>query len=190
MTTTAIDGWELDAGPARLRVGTDADVDAITRVCRDPETQRWTRVPSPYERHHAQEFVEAQWRGAEAPWEGLALTIADLDSDALLGAVGLDVDAAERSADLGFWVAPEARGRGVATAAARRMCALGFERLDLARISMHAAVGNEASNRVAHRLGFRHEGVLRAAHIAGPSGDPDAPRMDMHAYGLLPGELR
>jgi len=41
-----------------LSIPTEADIDAITAACQDPEVPRWTTVPSPYTRKNAVEFIE------------------------------------------------------------------------------------------------------------------------------------
>jgi RimJ/RimL family protein N-acetyltransferase len=65
-------------------------------------------------------------------------------------------------ADVGFLVAPRARGRGYAPAALRALCDWGFQALGLERIEWRAYVGNDASHRVAQKAGFRVEGTVRA----------------------------
>jgi RimJ/RimL family protein N-acetyltransferase len=86
--------------------------------------------------------------------------------------------------EIGFWTAPGARGRGVMTAAARLVIRFGFEVLHLQRVEWLALVGNDASLRVAEKLGFRLEGTLRAGLLH--RGE----RLDGWVAGLLPGELR
>lgn len=180
---------DLSDGDVRLRLPVPGDVPAITRSCRDPQIQRWTRVPSPYGEEHARGYVALAGDALDAR-EGVHLAAADATTDALLGAVGLTVDGAELSGDLGYWVAPEVRGRGVATRAGRLLCRLAFEQLDLGYVGLQAAGDNAASNAVARRLGFSYEGTRRRAMLDGPSGDPTAPRCDGTMWGLLPGELR
>lgn len=172
----------------RLRpVGGD-DVPAIVAACRDAEIQRWTRVPSPYGDDDGREFVRLS-HDSLASGSGAHLVVVGEDRGELLGAVGLDVERRDLTGEIGYWVAPEARRRGVAVSGSRFLCELAFGDLGLRRLSLLAAVDNPGSNAVARRLGFRVEGVLRSACVIGPSGDPDAPRGDMHLYGLLPGEL-
>lgn len=180
---------ELRDGDLRLRPPREDDVEAVCRICQDPDIQRWTRVPSPYRPEHAAHFValsaDALTRG-----EGAHCVAVDADDDRVLGAVGLSVDGAELSGELGYWVAATERGRGVATRGGRLLCRLGFEELGLGYIGLMAAAGNAASNGVARRLGFTHEGTRRRAMIDGLSGDATAPRCDGAIHGLRPGELR
>src|SRR4051812_46037693 len=62
------------------------------------------------------------------------------------------------SAALGYWLVPAARGRGLATAAARLLCRWGFEELGLERIELLLEPGNAPSRRVAERLGAVPDG--------------------------------
>ncbi len=71
-------------------------------------------------------------------------------------------------AGLGYWIAPEFRGRGYATEAARAMCDVGFRVLRLHRIEASALARNRASLRVLHKAGLRREGVLRQRDRIGP----------------------
>ncbi len=185
--------FDLDTlvdGELRLRRATPEDVPAILRICQDPEIQRWTRVPSPYLEHHARSFASLSSRAGVEEGTGAHLLAVDTATDVVLGAVGLSLDLADLAGEVGYWVAPEARGRGVATRGTRLVCRLGLERLQLGYIGLEAAADNAASNAVARRLGFTLEGTRRAAMIAGPAGDPAAPRCDSNVWGLRPGELR
>ena len=142
-----------------LSIPTAADVDAITAAAQDPEVPRWTTLPSPYRREHAEDFIEkaADWwdRRTELTW-GIR------SRDAWIGMIGLHGTTAGGSAEIGYWMAADARGRGFVTEAARAVIDFGFaEPLTLARIEWRAVVGNTASARAARRLGFRYEGMLR-----------------------------
>lgn len=146
-----------------LRAPTEADVDAITEACQDPEIARWTTVPSPYFRQDAEDFVRlvAEWwaNGSQAVW-GVHT------EDALVGVVGLHhivEHAAGGQAELGYWMAADARGRGHLAEAARAVIDWGFADLGLARLHWQAVVGNVPSARAARALGFRFEGTQRQA---------------------------
>ncbi|MFD6448602.1 GNAT family N-acetyltransferase [Promicromonospora sp. NPDC060204] len=152
----------------RLSVPTYSDVDVITTACQDPAVAEWTVVPVPYERRHAESFVryhvsEGWAKGSVYTWAVRAAGDAD---GPLIGMVGLTCEgtpAEERAGELGFWMTPDARGRGLCTEASRLVVdwALDPEGLGLSVVSWVAYVGNWASRRVAWRLGFRHEATLR-----------------------------
>jgi RimJ/RimL family protein N-acetyltransferase len=145
-----------------LSVPTEADVDAIFAACQDADIQRYTTVPSPYERQHAEGFIpfaQTRWRdGVEATW-------AIREGDTLAGMVGLHGISLGGAGELGYWMAAPSRRRGLLTEAARAVIDWGFS-LDgaaLQRIEWRAVVGNLGSARTARTLGFRYEGVLRRA---------------------------
>jgi RimJ/RimL family protein N-acetyltransferase len=185
---------ELFDGDLRLRTPTAEDVPAITAACQDPEVQRWTRIPSPYREQDARYFVDELARGSLERGTGVHLLAVPVGAAGdpgreLFGALGFSIDRADFSGELGYWLAPAARGRGVATRGGRLLCRFAFEELGLRYLGLIAAAGNAPSNAVAQRLGFTHEGTLREAMIDGPSGDPTAPRCDANWWGLRPGEL-
>jgi hypothetical protein len=64
--------------------------------------------------------------------------------------------------ELGYWLGPWARGRGVATRAVKLLARWSFEQLGLERLALHTSSDNLASQAVAGRAGFTREGVLRS----------------------------
>jgi RimJ/RimL family protein N-acetyltransferase len=102
------------------------------------------------------------------------------DRDQLLGSISLMRFAWQHArAEVGYWLAEEARGYGHASRALRLIAAWGFRSLALERIDLMAATNNPASQRVAERCGFTREAVLRS-YLVGREG-----RQDMVAFGLL-----
>jgi RimJ/RimL family protein N-acetyltransferase len=174
---------ELSDGRVRLRAPRDSDLDDIVAACQDPEAVRWTSVPQPYGPAEAEGFlriVEDGWTSGRAAI--FFISTAEHDGR-YCGAIDLRLDG-EGGGEVGFAVAPWARGSGVCTAALRLVCRWGFDTLGLGRIEWLAHVGNDASRRVADKVGFVFEGVQRAkCHQRGV-------RYDAWVAGLLPGELR
>lgn len=142
----------------------EADVDAIYEACQDPEIQRFTPVPSPYERGHAEEFVarvSADWQsGANVSW-------AMREGSVLAGMIGLYRLDGRGSGELGYWVSPWSRHRGLLVEAAAAVIdwALATDGLSLVRLEWRAVVGNVGSARAARALGFQYEGTLRQALV-------------------------
>jgi RimJ/RimL family protein N-acetyltransferase len=66
----------------------------------------------------------------------------------------------------------------------RLLCGYAFEDLALERLELFTDPDNLASQRVAGKVGFRREGVLRS-HLL----HPDGRRRDSVMFSLLPGEL-
>ena len=153
------------------------DERAVFEACQDSEIQQWVPIPVPYRREHAHDWIA----DAESGWsEGRhgALAIADTSDDTFLGAIGLGpID--EHRASIGYWVVPAERGRGVATDAVRLLGRWALPRLSLQRLELYHFVGNDVSGRVAEKVGFRREGILRAYVVL--RGEP----RDCVMYSLL-----
>ncbi|ONH32298.1 GNAT family N-acetyltransferase [Pseudofrankia asymbiotica] len=154
---------EITAGALHLRPWRPDDADAVFAACQDPEIQRWTSVPVPYRHEDATGFVGARTQAAWRTGTGAYLAVVDATTGDLLASVSLgdmrDADglpgvAPGGDAEVGYWCAPAARGRGVTTDAVRVLCRWGFGGLGLATIRWMALAGNEASRQVAVRAGF------------------------------------
>jgi RimJ/RimL family protein N-acetyltransferase len=158
---------EIDAGPVRLRAFHDGDVDDIVEACNDPLSRRFLPLlPQPYRRHDALAFMHEYVPSAIAAGRA-QYAIADPDSGRLLGTIGL---AYRRGtvAEVGYWVAPWARGRGVATAATRALSERAFAD-GIARLELRTEPENTYSQRVALAAGYSWESLQRAAG-EGPGG--------------------
>jgi len=144
-----------------LRMPALDDVDAMAAACQDPAIQRYVPVPVPYSRDDALSFVSAF---CPAGWaSGERLTWAVLEGDAFVGTVALG-GVADGAAEIGYWLAPHARGRGLMREAAAAVVDHAFDPsagLGLVRLGWRAYAGNTGSAAVARALGFRFEGVLR-----------------------------
>jgi RimJ/RimL family protein N-acetyltransferase len=150
----------IDGGVIRLRRYTEADVDDVSAACADPLTQRFlTELPSPYTRDDARWWIQT---GAPAQWAagGAVHAVADPDTDRVLGTVGLHRYGYGHVGQVGYWVAPWARGRGVAAAATRTLARWAFDH-GVQRLELQAHIENLASQRVALAAGFQREGVRR-----------------------------
>jgi RimJ/RimL family protein N-acetyltransferase len=90
------------------------------------------------------------------------------DADELLGSISVHrIDREQDEGEIGYWIAPAARGRGLAALAAGAACGWAFAVLGLHRIQLFHAVENTASARVAEKAGFTREGRLRQSHRYG-----------------------
>jgi RimJ/RimL family protein N-acetyltransferase len=153
----------LSDGVITLRAPRDSDVDRITAACQDPETQRWAlALPRPYFREHAIAFVRYSAQEAVAG-RSYAFVAADGD-DRVVAAVSVT------GGEIGYWVAPDARGRGVATRAVTLMRDWAREALGAERLHMQIHPDNLPSRRVAEKAGFVDTGERR---IPDRGDDPD-----------------
>jgi len=147
------------------------DVDALFEACQDADIQRFTPIPSPYRRTDAEAFVER----VPKDWEsGVHLTWVIREGDRLVGTIGFYRVDGKGAGEIGYWIAPDARGGGRLREAARAVIDWGFDAggLGLLRIEWRAVAGNVASARAARALGFHYEGLLRQA-LVGPRGRDD-----------------
>jgi len=159
------------------------DVPAVYEACQDPEISRWIPfVPSPYTLEDAQTYI----RGCvESPDQRFPFAVVEPSGGALLGSIDMGLNSHGYRGHIGYWVAAPARGRGVAARALRLVSRWGLDDLELERLELITDPENVASQRVAEKVGYRREGVLRA-HLR----HPDGRIRDSVMFSLLPGELR
>ena len=170
----------LREGELELRPWTMDDVPALVDALNDAEIARWIpAIPQPYTEDDATAFIR---HGAtRAGRTEFAVT----EDGAVVAAIGLDVDDFLRQGTTGYWCAEHARGRGLITHSLRLLSKHAFEQLGVGRMQLFTDPENHASQRVAEKVGYRREGVLRA-HLP----QRDGTRADSVVFSLLPGELR
>jgi len=178
-------GDHLVEGETALRAWRDSDLEPLVVACQDPEISRWTRVPYPYGSADARAYLLQRHDSLHAGIAAPFAIVSSADRDHLLGSISLMRFSWQHSrAEVGYWLAKDARGHGHTTRAVRLVTAWGFRSLGLQRIDLLAATGNPASQRVAERCGFTREAVLRS-YLQAKDG-----RQDMVAFGLLASDPR
>lgn len=152
----------------RLRDLHPSDAEWITQACQDADVQRWTKVPRPYTREHAESYVINK-NGELATW-----AIIDSRSQEPVGVIGIH-HVIDGVASIGYWVAPWGRKSGAASTALRIIPTLA-RRIGKAH-TLHATIAetNTASRRTAERAGFT---------LIGTSAD-SCPDGSASATGLL-----
>ena len=171
----------ITAGALTLRPFTPADIAWVFEVSLDPVVQTYVQIPLPYRREDAEFFVREMAIGAWERRERAEFVIVAAGGERL-GRVGLGLDG-NGAAQVGYWMDPVARRRGVATRALRALCRWGFAELGLGLIEWRAEVGNSASRRVAEKAGFTVEGLLRRRLVH------RGVRVDAWVGSLLPEEV-
>jgi len=168
----------------RIRLRAESDEPAMVAALQDPEIPRWTRGPENYDERDAAEWTVERRRQQQAG-DGLHLVIADAETDRFLGAIGVhDIDRAAGRCNIGYYLAREARGRGVMTRAVLLLSRWAFDTLPVDRLEITIQPENCASRAVAERAGYTFEGVLRSyLEIRGS-------RRDAAMYSLLRDELQ
>ncbi|MCW5966303.1 MAG: GNAT family N-acetyltransferase [Bryobacterales bacterium] len=107
------------------------------------------------------------------------------DQDEFVGMMALRmVSKADRIGNVGYWLCARAQGRGIITRLLGNFVGYCFEEWKLHRLELQCAAANERSCRVAERLGFRHEGLLRGARLI------NGAYLDMNLFSLLEPEWR
>jgi RimJ/RimL family protein N-acetyltransferase len=155
---------ELNAGQIRLRPWREDDADAVLAAQQDPDIRQWAGGRGVNSREDAVALI-GRLTGQEdrASW-----AVVDGATGSLLGSVSLhSIDEQQADAQVGYWTAPEARGRGVAAAAVDAACRWVFGALTVERVELCHAVENPASGRVAEKAGFSYEGHLRRSYRYG-----------------------
>jgi RimJ/RimL family protein N-acetyltransferase len=170
----------IRAGDLMLRLPVHDDVDALLPAFGDPELREAGNLPA-----FGRDELAASLRDLPALAETgrlLPLAVVEAASGEVTGAGILHhLDAERKIVEIGYFVFPAARGRGVATTVARLLAEHAFS-LGIARVAAYANVGNAASERVLERAGFTREGVIRSMP------KPDGRRVDKTLFSLLPGE--
>jgi RimJ/RimL family protein N-acetyltransferase len=105
---------------------------------------------------------------------------------AVIGSSGLHVREDEGAFEIGYWVRTGRTREGLATEAAAALTCVGMQRCGAQRMDIRVEPGNEASARVARKLGYREEGRLRRKL---PPLVPGGPMRDALLFTLLAEEL-
>jgi ribosomal-protein-alanine N-acetyltransferase len=138
----------------------------------------WTQVT------HVRGAIEASVKQWNAGTDARFAMVRKTDGR-FLGSVSLEeANRMHASASLAYWIRADATKQHYTTEAARAVVSWGFERVGVHRLRAIIAVGNEASIRLAQRLGFRLEGTMREAERIGAGWH------DAFIFGLLDADAR
>lgn len=174
-----IDVPDLEAGDLILRRHRLDDLDDMVLACRDEQTWTWTTVPQPYEPEHAEAYINRAVGTAVDSETRWAIEVDGRFS----GNIGVILDG-EGRADVGYFVAPWARGRGIGSLALWLVCDWAFRDGDCEVVTWNALVGNVPSRRMVEKVGFQvHRDVSRKAVVQ--RGE----RVDAWTGELLPEDL-
>jgi RimJ/RimL family protein N-acetyltransferase len=170
---------ELRDGDLVLRPWTEDDVPALVAGCNDPEIAHWIpTIPHPYTADDALAFIRGEVREDH---DALAIQL----DGRVVGGIGLGLNRHGYRGSIGYWIAKTERGNGICTRALRLLARHALENLQLQSVQVVTDPDNLASQRVAEKVGFQREGVMRA-HLR----HPDGRIRDSVMFSLLPGELR
>jgi len=147
----------------------------------DPDVNRFTRFPTPPAPQFVQEWFDRYQRGRI---DGTKEAFAFLDEKGgFLGlALAVDIDHDEGEVELGYVVAPAARGRGVASDLLGQLTDWTFRETGAQRIRLVIDVLNTGSQRAAARAGYVQEGVMRSVAFK------EGKRNDAQLWSKLPSD--
>jgi RimJ/RimL family protein N-acetyltransferase len=170
----------LETDRLSLRRPTLADVKAIAHLANDRRIAENTRrLPHPYSRDHAVEFVRAM----AADRRGRVFLIENNHSP--VGMVGIDWREQD-APELGFWLGVEHWGQGFGTEAARAVIDFFFEEFDAEHLTSGARVANPASRNILEKCGFQWSGVeLHRFEALGSSTPVDRFRLSRSVWSSL-----
>lgn len=132
-----------------------SDLDDVFAMRSDPEIMRYIRTP------HTEKAESLKWMNmVTSRWEkdrfGLCAVI-DKESRRFIGWCGLWILAENDEIEVGYALAKDFWGRGLATEAAARFLKYGFEELELEKIVALAREENIASRKVMEKLGLKYD---------------------------------
>ena len=170
----------LAFGAFLLDAATADDVDAVAAAFADPDIALWNpgaRRPGTTERERAELWVadRMSWSPDHCSW-----VVRD-PSGRLVGQVSIhSMDEEIGTGEIGYWLTPAGRGRGVGAATVDAATRYAFDEVGLVRVELFHAVENEPSCRLAMRCGYLHEGTARQSFVYG-----DRQRHDEHLHARL-----
>ncbi len=145
-----------------LRPFRHEDAPAVTREVADPRVADQTLLPHPYPVNAAEAFIgrcAMEWEAGKA----VTWAITRRDDAVLIGAIAVRMVRAQRTGDLGYWLAVPAWGQGFMTEAIDAVALHAFTELGLHRLEARLFPENAASARVLEKCGFLPEGTLQGA---------------------------
>jgi RimJ/RimL family protein N-acetyltransferase len=161
-----------------LRPLREEDISAIYEACQDPSISEFTRVPYPYDKEMAEEFV----RGCDLSYRNHQGVVFAIEKDgAFAGTIGLHgIQLTDHCAEVGYWVEKSHRSNGLCTAALQSILDFSLNIMDFRRIEGMADFNNFASQRVMERAGMVRDALLRN-RVTKPNGD----QIDMVLFSIV-----
>jgi len=150
----------LSDGRIGLRRWQEGDVECIRLAGTDPDIPKGTTVPANFTPAEGLAFIHRQWTRVHNG-EGVTQAIVEAQSDRAIGLMWVALRPQPHVGGLGYWVVPQERGSGAATAALRLVVPWALSALDLRRLEAWVQPENVASQQVLRSAGFVEEGRLR-----------------------------
>jgi len=152
---------ELRSSLVLLRTWSYDDLPCIEAASADPRIPQGTTVPADYTDEAGRAFIERQW-DRRTSGRGLSLAIADGSTNEAKGLVFLGLGRQRGHCDLGYWLIPAARGRGLGTEAVRLISRWVLTETAVHRLVAQVVPDNAPSVALLRSLRFSEEGLLRS----------------------------
>ena len=177
-----LDGLELGDDRMLLRPWCAPDAQRIVEVMADRSMHEFLALPDPYSIDDARHFIGEVAGRARADGTGLHCAVVDRASGRLVGSATAHLGG---DPEVGYWVAPDARGHGYAAEATGLLVHWMFG-VGVRRVRLLCDVSNLASAHTALAAGFRFEGVARDGLCGGGTGAVPERRADLVLFARLP----
>jgi RimJ/RimL family protein N-acetyltransferase len=152
-----LDDLEISGGRAVLRRWQAVDADRVEQIMRDRSMREFLALPDPYTYDEALRFVTEFGHEGRGDGTGLGCAIVEAASGRVVGSCALRLTG---DPEIGYWVAPDARGHGFAAEAARLLARFAFDH-GVPRVRLACDGRNLASAATALKAGFAFEGISR-----------------------------
>ena len=173
---------ELRSPLVHLRAWTMDDLACVREASSDPEIPKGTTVPAEYSDAEGRAWIERQW-SRQTSGQGLSLAVVEEASGRAVGLVYLGLRTPDGHCELGYWLVPGARGRGLGSDAVKLASEWVLANSDVYRLFALVVPGNDPSFAVLDRSGFQREGLLRS-FIRRPDGDLDVVSLSLLASDI------
>ena len=169
------------SGRVQLVPLAEEHLDDLAGLFDDSDVLRFTRLPVPPPPGFAREWLDRYEAGR---LDGTREAFAAVDEAGRFVGLALapEIDREGRELELGYIVAPAARGRGIGSAMLAQLTRWALEELQAERVYLIIDVENGASERVAERCGYVREGVMRSIHLK------QGARIDAALWSRLPSD--
>ena len=149
-----------------LRPGWPEDAPALTRaIAHESVAMKLARLPWPYTEAHADHWLRASPTPGDV---SLIILSHEHRMPQIVGGIGLT--RGHDAHELGYWLTPDAWGRGLATEAGHAVVAMARHALPIDRLVSAYHIDNPASGNVLRKLGFRSTGRTEMRHSIAREG--------------------
>ncbi len=98
----------------------------------------------------------------------------------IVGRIGIHhINMPNKNGAIGYWITKEAEGKGIISKSCKALLRYSFQKLNLQRIEIKAAIDNLKSQSIPKRFNFTREGILRQAELVNNQF------LDIVVYSLL-----